>query len=91
MEKLIKLDIPKIKELCNAIESVLSDSGEIMHTKDLDERVAKYLNLSKEDIGQIRMGNRTEFSYRMAWAKQNLKRSQVIENRGNGLWSLLRK
>ena len=46
------------------------------------------LKLSDEDIAEIHRGNRSKFSYRLAWARNYLKRFGILENSARGVWAL---
>jgi len=59
--------------------------------KEMEEEVAKILNLSEEQLNSIHRANRTKFSYRLAWTRTYLKNYGVIENSSRGVWSLTEK
>ena len=80
------ISLPKVSELAESIMDVMESSVEKMHNKEMDELVARHLKLTSEQISPIRLGKRTEFGYRMAWARQRLKQEKKIENVGKGFW-----
>lgn len=49
------------------------------------------MNLSEEQISDIHRGNRTKFSYRLAWSRTYLKHFGVVENSSRGVWVLTSK
>ena len=55
---------------------------------EIEDTVADILNLSEAEINERHLGNRTKFSYRMAWSKNYLKRFGLLENSSRGVWSL---
>lgn len=56
---------------------------------ELEEAVAQIANLSEEQRAQLHGdGPRTEFSYRLAWARTYLKRGGALENSERGVWHL---
>ncbi|MFC2033983.1 restriction endonuclease [Chloroflexota bacterium] len=46
------------------------------------------MELSDEDLTDIHKGNRTKFSYRLAWARTYLKWYGLLENSSREVWSL---
>jgi len=50
--------------------------------------VATVLQLSDKELSEIHRGNRTKFSYRLAWARNYLKRYGFLENSSRGVWAL---
>lgn len=83
------INLPKMGELLEATLHVMKESEVEMHNKAIDSAVAQYLDLSIEQLSQIRLGKRTEFAYRMAWARQRLKQEKKIENLGKGFWKTI--
>ena len=72
------------RQLLDALHS-LGGSASITEQED---RVAELLKLSDEDIAEIHRGNRSKFSYRLAWARNYLKRFGILENSARGVWAL---
>jgi restriction system protein len=56
-----------------------------------EDRVALLLNLSEREASEIHRGNRTKLSYRLAWARNYLKRVGLLENSARGVWALTPK
>ena len=57
--------------------------------EEMEEAVAQTMNLSDAQRSQPHGdGPRTEFSYRLAWARTYLKRGGVLENSERGVWHL---
>jgi restriction endonuclease Mrr len=53
----------------------------------LEERVAKLIGLTQSQlIEKLNDGKRYRFSYRLAWAKSELKMSGAIQKNNKGLW-----
>jgi restriction system protein len=67
---------------------VLGGSGTV---SEIDDKVSEILSLSEDELEDIHRGNRTKFSYRMAWARNYLKRFDAIENSQRGIWALTDK
>lgn len=56
---------------------------------ELEEAVAATANLSEEQRSQLHGdGPRTEFSYRLAWARTYLKKGGALDNSERGVWHL---
>ncbi|MBI1205410.1 MAG: hypothetical protein GC182_23140 [Rhodopseudomonas sp.] len=56
---------------------------------ELEEAVSTAANLSDEQRAQLHGdGPRTEFSYRLAWARTYLKKGGALENSERGVWHL---
>lgn len=56
---------------------------------ELEEAVAQIAHLSEEQRSQLHGdGPRTEFSYRLAWARTYLKNGGALENSERGVWHL---
>jgi len=56
-----------------------------------EDKVAALLNLSEGEVSEIHRGNRTKLSYRLAWARNYLKRVGLLENSARGVWALTAK
>ncbi len=63
----------------------LNGSGTL---SEIDGEVARIMNLSDDELTDIHRGNRTKFSYRLAWARTYLKWRGLLENSARGVWSL---
>ncbi|NQS90392.1 restriction endonuclease [Patescibacteria group bacterium] len=63
----------------------LGGSGTI---SEIEEEVANILHLTEEEINEIHRGNRTKFSYLLAWARNYLKNYGLLENSSRGVWAL---
>jgi len=79
---------PKYYELFNPLLEALRQLGGSASIPELEESVSRILRLSDEDINQIHKGNRTKFSYNLAWARTYLKRYGLLENSDRGVWAL---
>jgi restriction system protein len=53
-----------------------------------EDAVSAILKLSDKDLAEIHRGNRTKFSYRLAWARNYLKNYGLLENSSRGVWAL---
>jgi restriction system protein len=82
---------PKYYELFNPLLRALRELGGSGSIPELEETVSRTLGLSEEDINEIHRGNRTKFSYNLAWARTYLKRFGLLENSDRGVWALSEK
>ncbi|MCE0497811.1 MAG: restriction endonuclease [Methylacidiphilales bacterium] len=85
---LTEMAVPKFYELFNPLIQALGDLGGSGSIQELEEKVAQIMSLSDEDVSLIHRGNRTKFSYNLAWARTYLKRYGVLENSDRGVWAL---
>lgn len=78
-------------DLFNPLLKAMKNLGGSGSNQEIENEVAKVLNLSEEEINDVHKGNVTKLSYRLAWARNNLKRFGLIENSERGVWSLTQK
>jgi len=71
---------PTIKAIKN-----LGDSGSV---SEIEDEVIKILNLSDDAINEIHRESTTKLTYRLAWARNYLKRYGILENSSRGVWAL---
>lgn len=83
--------VPKYDDLFNPLLKALHELGGSSSVVEMEEKVAQILKLSDKDINEIHKGNRTSLSYRLAWARNYLKRFGLLENSSRGVWSLTLK
>jgi restriction system protein len=82
------MPIPTYDELFNPLLKALQNLGGSASIPEQEEEVAKLLKLTDKEISEIHRGNRTKLSYRLAWARNYLKRYGVLDNSKRGVWSL---
>jgi len=80
--------VPKYDDLFNPLLAALHNLGSSASIAELEQSVAQLLKLTEADLGQPHDGNRTKFSYNLAWARTYLKRFGLIENSARGVWAL---
>jgi len=82
---------PTKRELMDAIVQVLSQN-EVLSTSEINLRVSALLNLSEEQLTlESSTCSGTEYSYRMRWARTELKQKKIITNPKRGEWTLLKE
>lgn len=81
--------LPSKKEMMDAIVKILQDNGGVMKTADINDAVANYLDIP-EDLLLLEDANctGTEYSYRMRWARTELKQKEIIQNVKRGEWKI---
>ena len=81
--------LPSPSELAPVVVEVIKELGGTAHFKDIEKAVVKKLGLPIEATSQIRSGKRTEFAYRLSWARTKCKSEGLITNSGSGIWKLV--
>lgn len=81
--------LPQKRELMDAILIVMKNANGAMNTATINDLVAKQLNIPK-DLLEIEDANcsGTEYSYRMRWARTELKQKDFIRNVKRGEWEI---
>lgn len=83
--------VPKYDGLFNPLLKALHQLGGSASVQEMEEKVAELLKLSEKDISEIHRGSTTRLSYRLAWARNYLKRYGLLQNSSRGVWSLTQK
>ena len=82
------MSIPTYDNLFNPLIKALRELGDSGSVSEIEEKVAELLRLTEKEISEIHRGNRTKLSYRLAWARNYLKRFGILENSSRGVWAL---
>lgn len=80
--------VPTYDNLFNPLLEALHQLGGSGSNSEIEEKVAEVLNLKEEDINEIHRGSTTKLSYRLAWARNYLKRYGLLERSTRGVWAL---
>ncbi len=78
----------KYDDLFNPTLKALKNLGGSGSVSEIEEQVIKILNLTENAINEIHRESTTKLTYRLAWARNYLKRYEVIENSSRGVWAL---
>ncbi|WP_020601548.1 restriction endonuclease [Spirosoma spitsbergense] len=78
----------KYDELFNPTLTALHNLGGSGSVDEMEEQVAELLKLTDEQVNEIHKGNTTKLMYRLAWARNYLKRYGLLENSSRGVWIL---
>lgn len=81
----------KYDDLFNPLLRALHNLGGSGSIAELEEEISTILQLSDEEVNDIHRGTSTKFSYRLAWARNYLKRFDLLDNSSRGVWSLTQK
>lgn len=82
---------PDSSTLETSVLKAIKAKGGSARTEEIDKFVSEDLNLSTEQLGQIRSGKRTEIQYRLAWVRTKAKGRGLIEKSENRTWKLTDK
>src|SRR5205814_5362147 len=85
------MPVPTYDGLFNPLLRAMRELGGSASVAEQEDKVAQLLNLSEEEASEIHRGNRTKLSYRLAWARNYLKRAGLLENSARGVWALTGK
>lgn len=82
------MPIPKYDDLFNPLLQAIRNLGGSASIAEQEDEVASILKLTEAEISEIHRGNRTKLSYRLAWARNYLKRYGALDNSSRGVWTL---
>jgi restriction system protein len=80
--------VPTYDDLFNPLLAAIRKLGGSASIQEQERTVAESLQLSEKEVAEIHSGNRTKLGYRLAWARNYLKRYGLLENSERGVWSL---
>ena len=78
----------KYKDLLNPTLKALKKLGGSANSDEIEEKIIEILKLDDNQINDIHKGSRTKLNYQLAWAKNNLKNAELLENSKRGIWAL---
>ncbi|MDX5417786.1 MAG: restriction endonuclease [Hymenobacteraceae bacterium] len=81
----------KYDDLFNPTLKALLKLGGSGSVREIEEQVSEILQLSEEEINDIHRESTTKLTYRLAWARNYLKRYGLLENSSKGVWALTEK
>ncbi len=85
------MPVPTYDKLFNPLLGAIRQLGGSASIREQERVVAEFLNLSDREVNEIHRGNRSKLSYRLAWARNYLKRFGLLDNSKRGIWSLTAK
>ncbi len=78
----------KYDDLFNPTLEALHKLGGSGSVSEIEEEVIQILQLTEEEISDIHRESTTKLTYRLAWARNYLKRFGLLENSARSVWSL---
>ena len=78
----------KYDDLFNPTLKALKNLGGSGSVSEIEEQVIGILNLTEDAVNEIHRESTTKLTYRLAWARNYLKRYDLIENSSRGVWAL---
>ncbi len=78
----------KYDDLFNPTLRALKNLGDSGSVNEIENEVIKILNLSENAINEIHRESTTKLTYRLAWARNYLKRYGLLDNSSRGVWTL---
>ena len=81
----------KYDDLFNPVLKALKELGGSGSISEIEEEVIQILNLGEDAINEIHRESTTKLAYRLAWARNYLKRYGLVENSSRGVWALTDK
>ncbi len=78
----------KYDDLFNPTLKALKKLGDSGAVSEIEDEVIQILKLSEDAINEIHRESTTKLTYRLAWARNYLKRYGLIENSSRGVWAL---
>ncbi len=85
------MSVPQYDDLFNPTLGALRSLGGEAHIRNIEQEVARILNLTDEEINEIHRGTTTKLVYRLAWSRNYLKRFGLLEKIERGVWGLTEK
>lgn len=82
------MTVPTYDDLLEPLFQAIHQLGASASINELEEKVAEIMELSDAQLNEIHKGERTKFSYRLAWARTYLKRFGMLTNSSRGIWIL---
>jgi restriction system protein len=80
--------VPSYDRLYNPLLQAMRELGGSGSVDEIEDKVGQILQLSEKDLNQIHKKNTTKLGYRLAWARNYLKRYGLLENSARGVWAL---
>ena len=79
-------DFPSSRELETALLQVLSRNLQGLSVQEIEVQVGDFLKMSPESLQMKRKDGRSEFGYRLAWARTHAKEKGFIKNIRFSTW-----
>lgn len=83
------IELPKASELVSPLIEVLKAAKHPLSIQEIEKQVAANLEVPDELRFVIRIGNRTEFNYRLSWARTRAKNLGLIQRTSSKYWTVV--
>jgi restriction system protein len=80
--------LPRYQELIQPLLAFLAEQGGPVNNNEIDKAVARILEIPQHLLTEIHSGKRTEFQYRMAWARTKAKSDGKISSPKRETWKI---
>jgi len=80
--------LPRYQELIQPLLVFLAEQGGPVNNNEIDDAVARVLEIPQHLLSEIHSGKRTEFQYRMAWARTKAKSDGKISSPKRETWKI---
>jgi restriction system protein len=81
-------DLPRAREMVTSLVDALRELGGTASVADIEQTVARRLNLSPEQLGLPHDKSRSEFQYRLGWTRTYAKKDGLVVSSRRNHWSL---
>ncbi|GJQ61082.1 MAG: hypothetical protein SCALA702_01350 [Melioribacteraceae bacterium] len=81
----------KYDDLFNPTLKAIKNLGGSGAVAEIEEQVIEILQLTEDEVNEIHRESTTKLTYRLAWARNYLKRYELLENSKRGIWALTEK
>jgi len=81
----------KYDDLFNPTLKAIKNLGGSGAVAEIEEQVIEILQLTEDEVNEIHRESTTKLTYRLAWARNYLKRYDLLENSKRGVWALTEK
>jgi len=81
-----KGSLPSSRQLVVTVVQALREFGREAHVREIEDQVANMLNLTFEQLAEPHDKSRSEFQYRLGWARTYAKRDGLIISVARNRW-----
>ena len=82
------MPVPKYDDLFNPLLHAMHNLGGSASVSEQEDEVVSILKLTEKEASEIHRGKSTKISYRLAWARNYLKRYGLLVSSSRGIWAL---
>lgn len=82
-------ELPKASELVGPLVEILKAAKQPLSVQEIERQMADSLQIPEELRSVKRIGNRTEFNYRLSWARTRAKNLGLIQRTSSKFWTTI--